>query len=155
MTQTTNNYEKLYENMKQRFTLSQDDTAYTLGEYMLMKADGKKSEEAALPVAVMTAVTKSEVAMTNIASFVDDKLTIKQAPVKDKTIKRFPLRTSFSALLSATAACALILSCGIFALTGAKNLGLSPYVAENQTSYTETYSEEDTETTVEYTTVNE
>ena len=61
----------------------------------------------------------------------------------------------FSALLSATAACALILSCGIFALTGAKNLGLSPYVAENQTSYTETYSEEDTETTVEYTTVNE
>ena len=114
MTQTTNNYDKLYENMKQRFTVSQNDTAYTLGEYMLMKADGKKSENTALPVAVM-----SEVAVTNIVSFVDDKLTIKQAPVKDKTIRAFPFRASASAFLTATVACAFRLS---FVLIGAKSM---------------------------------
>ena len=114
MTQTTNNYDKLYENMKQRFTVSQNDTAYTLGEYMLMKDDGKKSENTALPVAVM-----SEVAVTNIVSFVDDKLTIKQAPVKDKTIKAFPFRASASAFLTASVACAFLLS---FVLIGAKSM---------------------------------
>ena len=114
MTQTTNNYDKLYENMKQRFTVSQNDTAYTLGEYMLMKADGKKSENTALPVAVM-----SEVAVTNIVSFVDDKLTIKQAPVKDKTLRAFPFRASASAFLTASVACAFLLS---FVLIGAKSM---------------------------------
>jgi hypothetical protein len=105
--------------MKQRFTVSQNDTTYTLGEYMLMKADGKKSENAALPVAVMSAVTKSEVAVTNIVSFVDDKLTIKQAPVKDKTIRAFPFRASASAFLTASVACAFLLS---FVLIGAKSM---------------------------------
>ena len=38
MTQTTNNYDRLYENMKQRFTVATEDNQYTLGEYMLMKA---------------------------------------------------------------------------------------------------------------------
>lgn len=114
MTQTTNNYDKLYENMKQRFTVSQNDTAYTLGEYMLMKADGKKSENTTLPVAVM-----SEVAVTNIVSFVDDKLTIKQAPIKDKTLRAFPFRASASAFLTASVACAFLLS---FVLIGAKSM---------------------------------
>lgn len=117
MTQTTNNYEKLYENMKQRFTVSADDTDYTIGEYMLMRAEGKKAEEAALPVAMNTAVTKSEMAVSNIVSFVDDKLTIKQPPVKDKTIRAFPFRASASAFLTASVACAFILS---FALIGIK-----------------------------------
>lgn len=129
MTQTTNNYDKLYENMKQRFTVSQNDTAYTLGEYMLMKADGKKSENAALPVAVM-----SEVAVTNIVSFVDDKLTIKQAPVKDKTIRAFPFRASASAFLTASVACAFLLS---FVLIGAKSMANQTPVA-NDVVITET-----------------
>ena len=123
MTQTTNNYDKLYENMKQRFTVSQNDTAYTLGEYMLMKADGKKSENTALPVAVM-----SEVAVTNIVSFVDDKLTIKQAPVKDKTIRAFPFRASASAFLTASVACAFLLS---FVLIGAKSMTNQAPVADD------------------------
>ena len=120
MTQT-NNYDRLYENMKQRFTVSADNAEYTLGEYMLMKADSKKSEtvNSNLPVAVQTAVTRSEMAMSNIVSFVDDKLTIKQAPVKDKTIKSFPLRASASAFLTAAVACAFVLS---FALIGVKAL---------------------------------
>ena len=129
MTQTTNNYDKLYENMKQRFTVSQNDTTYTLGEYMLMKADGKKSENTALPVAVM-----SEVAVTNIVSFVDDKLTIKQAPVKDKTIRAFPFRASASAFLTASVACAFLLS---FVLIGAKSMANQAPVA-NDVVITET-----------------
>ena len=129
MTQTTNNYDKLYENMKQRFTVSQNDTTYTLGEYMLMKADGKKSENTALPVAVM-----SEVAVTNIVSFVDDKLTIKQAPVKDKTIRAFPFRASASAFLTASVACAFLLS---FVLIGAKSMSNQTPVA-NDVVITET-----------------
>ncbi|MBR4835382.1 MAG: hypothetical protein IKU99_00075 [Clostridia bacterium] len=129
MTQTTNNYDKLYENMKQRFTVSQNDTAYTLGEYMLMKADGKKSENTALPVAVM-----SEVAVTNIVSFIDDKLTIKQAPVKDKTIRAFPFRASASAFLTASVACAFLLS---FVLIGAKSMANQAPVA-NDVVITET-----------------
>lgn len=129
MTQTTNNYDKLYENMKQRFTVSQNDTAYTLGEYMLMKADGKKSENTALPVAVM-----SEVAVTNIVSFVDDKLTIKQAPVKDKTMRAIPFRASASAFLTASVACAFLLS---FVLIGAKSMANQTPVA-NDVVITET-----------------
>ena len=119
MTQTTNNYEKLYENMKQRFTISSKNNEYTLGEYMLMKADVKKTESRNLPVVVKTAVTKSETAVTSIVSFVDDKLTIKQAPVKDKTIRTFPFRASASAFLTASVACAFVLS---FALIGARTL---------------------------------
>ncbi len=126
MTQTTN-YEKLYENMKQRFTVSQDNNEYTIGEYMLMKAESQKAEKTSLPVAVQTAVSRSEVAMTNIVSFVDDKLTIKQAPVKDKTIKSFPFRASASAFLTAAVACAFLLS---FVLIGAKALS-SPSPAAN------------------------
>jgi len=133
MTQTTNNYDKLYNNMKQRFTVSQNDTEYTLGEYMLMRADNKKTETSALPVAVQTAVTRSEVAVSNIVSFVDDKLTIKQPPVKDKTIRAFPFRASASAFLTASVACAFLLS---FVLIGAKSMSNQKPVA-NDTVITE------------------
>lgn len=119
MTQNTNSYDRLYENMKQRFTVSADNTEYTLGEYMLMRADVKKTENTALPVAVQTAVTKSEKAVSGLVTFVDDKLTIKQPPVKDKTLRAFPFRASASAFLTASVACAFILS---FALIGVKTL---------------------------------
>ena len=120
MTQTTSNYDRLYENMKQRFTVSEDNSEYTLGEFMLMKAGIQKAEaSSSLPVAVKTAVSKSEKAVSNIVTFVDEKLTIKQAPVKDKTIKAFPFRASASAFFTAAVACAFVLS---FALIGVKAL---------------------------------
>ena len=117
MTQTNNSYDKLYENMRQRFTVSVEENQYTIGEYMLMKADGIYDEEN-LPVEVKTAAVKSEMTVTNIVSFVDEKLTIKQPPIKDKTIRKFPFRASASAFLTASVACAFILS---FALIGAKS----------------------------------
>ncbi len=119
MTQT-NNYERLYDNMRNRFTIASDNNEYTLGEYMLMKADVKKTEAAALPVALHNTVTKSELAVASITTFVNDKLTIKTVPEKDKTIRAFPLRASASAFLSASVACAFILS---VALIGVKAMG--------------------------------
>lgn len=119
MTTTTNTYDRLYENMKQRFTVAEDGNAYTLGEFMLMKAANTQKPESSssLPVAVKSAVTKSETAVSNVISFVDEKLTIKQAPVKDKTIRSFPLRASASAFFTAAVACAFVLS---FVLIGVR-----------------------------------
>ena len=137
MTQMTNNYDKLYENMKQRFTISCDNSEYTIGEYMLMKADVKKTD-ATLPVALRSTATKSEVAVANFVSFVNDKLTIKEPPVKDKTIKSFPLRASASAFLSAAVACAFVFS---FALVGAKALS-APVSAAEATNLSEQANED-------------
>lgn len=143
MTYSTNSYDKLYENMRQRFNVSVNDTDYTIGEYMLKMAEDKKSTDATLPVAVKSAVTRSEMAMTNIVSFVDDKLTIKQTPIKDKTIRSFPFRASASALLTASVACAFILS---FALIGAKALSTPGNVSSaNDINITEEYENVETE----------
>ncbi len=118
MTSYTDSYEKLYESMKNRFTVVNENTEYTLGDYMLMKA-GKKKEDSLLPVLQRTGSGKGERAMAMVVSYVTDKLTIKQPPVKDKTIKAFPFRTSASAFLSAVVACTFMLS---FVVVGARLL---------------------------------
>lgn len=149
MTSTTNQYDTLYTNLKNQFTVIYNGTECTVGDFMLMKAN--KKSESNLPVAA----THRNTSIATFVEYVNDKLTVKQAPVKDKTIKSFPFRTSFSALLSATAACALVLSCGIFALTGAKNLSTMPFVVENTASYTERFESEERVEEVEYATLNE
>lgn len=116
-----NNYEKLYENMKNRLTVVNDNSEYTLGEYMSMKADNRK-HEATLPAAERSTASRGERAVAMLVSYVNDKLTIKEAPVKDKTIRAFPLRASMSALLSAAVACAFIFTIGII---GTRALGSS------------------------------
>ena len=116
MTSYTNSYDKLYESMKDRFTVVNENTEYTLGDYMLMKA-GKKKEDSLLPVLQRSNVGKGERTVAMVVSYVSDKLTIKQPPVKDKTIKAFPFRASASAFLSAVVACAFMLS---FVLVGAR-----------------------------------
>ena len=150
MTSTINQYDALYTNLKNQFTVIYKGTECTVGDFMLMKAN-KKSESTNLPIAT----THRNTSIATFVEYVNDKLTVKKAPVKDKTIKSFPFRTSISALLTATAACALILSCGIFSLSGPKNLTTTPYVAENNTSYQENFHAEELEEEVEYTTVNE
>ena len=135
MTQATNNYDKLYENMKQRFTVSNENTEYTIGEYMLMKADIKKTD-AALPVELRSSATNTERAVASVITYVNDKLTIKQAPVQDKTIRAFPFRASASAFLSAAVACSFMLSVCIIGFSGFK--GSSSAAAEiNIAEYTE------------------
>ena len=113
---TMNNYDRLYNSMKESFTVENGDCS--LGEYMLMKAAQKKSE-AALPVALRPSATRSERTVAMICSYVEEKLTVKETPEKDTIIRSFPLRTSASALLSAVVACTFMLS---FAFIGAKLL---------------------------------
>ena len=131
MTKVMNPYDALYTNLKNQYTAIYNGTECTVGDFMLMKANQRS--ESALPIVASSAKT---VSIAAIVEYVNDKLTVKRAPVKDKTMRTFPFRTSLSAMLSATAACALVLSCGIFALNGNRNFNLT---AENQAdSYVET-----------------
>ncbi len=113
MTTATNAYDALYTNLKNQFTVIYNGAECTVGDFMLMKAN--KRSESALPIA--TTHTKT-VSMSSIVEYVNDKLTVKRAPAKNQTMRKFPFRTSISSMLSATAACALILSCGAFAVSG-------------------------------------
>ena len=140
MTSVMNPYDALYTNLKNQFTVIYNGSECTVGDFMLMKAN--KRSESSLPIVT----THRTTSIASIVEYVNDKLTVKKAPVKDQTIKSFPVRTSLSALLSATAACALVFSMGVFALSGNN----SPYTAENTTSeYTETVAP-DGENSVEY-----
>ena len=112
----TDKYEDLYENLKKRFTIESDGADYTLGDYMLMKAC-KKKEEANLPVMQRSYATKGERAVALFVDYVNNKLTIKNPPVKDKAIRAFPFRTSLSAFLTSAVACSFLLC---FCLVGAK-----------------------------------
>ena len=141
MTSVMNPYDALYTNLKNQFTVIYNGSECTVGDFMLMKAN--KRSESSLPIAT----THRNTSIATIVEYVNDKLTVKKAPVKDQTIKSFPLRTSLSALLSATAACALVFSMGIFALSG--NNAAAPYTAEKtHTEYTETVTPD--EAPVEY-----
>ena len=148
MTSVMNPYDALYTNLKNQFTVIYNGSECTVGDFMLMKAN--KRAESNLPIATTSVKTTS---LATIVEYVNDKLTVKKAPVKDKTIRRFPFRTSFSAVLSATAACALVLSCGIFALSG-KNGANVPHTADKADSaYTDTFTPETIEEDMFYNTV--
>lgn len=130
-------YDTLYNNMKNKFTVVNGESEYTLGEYMLMKAK-EQSGKSNLPVAH----NATSSAVVSILSYVNDKLTIKTPPAKDKTIKAFPFRTSFSALVSSLVACTFIFSFGVFgfkAMTGESGSFVvaeaEEEIIENETEY--------------------
>ena len=129
---TVNNYDELYESMKNRLTVVNENSEYTIGDYMLMKASKKKEESRAL--AAKATVNHAEQTMANVVSYINDKLTIKEPPIKDKTIRAFPFRASASAFLTASVACAFLLS---FVLIGAKSMANQTPVA-NDVVITET-----------------
>jgi hypothetical protein len=118
----TNAYENLYKNIKNSMTIVENNKEYNLAEYMLMQANKEETAEEStiLPVAARNYAAVSEKALSAVVSYVNDKLTIKEPPVKDKTIIAFPFRASASALLSAVACCALVLSIGIFGMGSMK-----------------------------------
>lgn len=145
MTTGTNAYDTLYCNLKNRFTVANDGSEYTLGDFMLMKANKKTpSSKSSLPVAIKNASARGENAVVLFASYINDKLTIKKPPVKDKTIRAFPLRTSGSAFLSALVACAFFLSIGI---VGSKVLEINNSVSD-EANITEYAPEADVDTTL-------
>ncbi|MBR2343435.1 MAG: hypothetical protein IKA64_04185 [Clostridia bacterium] len=125
MTTMNNPYDALYTNLKNRLTVVSDGAEYTVGEYMLMKAG--EAGTASLP---STRIENGGGAIVAVVNYVNERLTVKAPPIKDRTIKRFPLRTSFSALLSAVAAAVLMVSCCIYAVAGASDSAV-PYTVEN------------------------
>ncbi len=144
MTAVANPYDALYTNLKNRFTVIHDGKECTVGDFMLIKAGKAEKNSSALAV---VNVSNERNALVSIAEYVNDKLTVKNPPIKDKTIRRFPIKTSASALLSSVAACALVMSCGVFALTGGKDAsGLSLEREDTGYEYVEVVeSEENTE----------
>lgn len=107
---STTAYDTLYENLKNRFTVQNDNSECTLGEYMLMKAN-EKTGKSALPVAVQDYSGRRM--LQGLVAYVNEKLTIKKPPVKDKTMKAFPLRTSLASVLSALLVCTLAVTYGL------------------------------------------
>ena len=113
MTTVANPYDALYTNLKNRFTVIHDGKECTVGDFMLMKAGkSEKAEKNSTALSVVNANTEHH-ALATIACYVNDKLTVKNPPVKDKTIRSFPLRASASAFLTASVACAFVLSFGV------------------------------------------
>ena len=113
-------YDKLYTNMVKNFTVEKDNTDYTLGDYMLMKAQAKRN---AMTVAANNSLAVAETKSTSLStvfSYIGEKLKVKKAPVKDKTMRKFPLRSSLTALCSATIVCALVVCCAVFGLSSSK-----------------------------------
>ncbi len=134
---TTNiTYNQLYSDMAKCFSVRRGGEEYKLGDYMRMRAKAKcakkevKPEEAkhsALPI-LATVKTQAPIVISSFFSYVNDKLTVKNAPVRDKTIRRFPLRTSLTALCSAFLVCALTVCYGLIGLRSASS---EEFVSEN------------------------
>ena len=130
-------YDKLYMSMKNKFTVTADNCEYSLGEYMSKKANAKASSSS-LPVAANKANQVSTISA--IFTYVNDKLTVKREPVKDKTIRAFPFRTSLAECFSAVVACAFIFSFGIFSMKGASALPATADAEEIETVELESYN---------------
>ena len=135
----TNAYENLYNNVKERLTIVDNNKEYNLGDYMLMQVR-KEKIESTLPVEARSYAGVGEKALAMVVSYVCDKLTVKEPPIKDKTIRAFPFRASASALLSAVACCALVLSIGIVGMGSSKSnteeISLTDYSIENAIEFT-------------------
>ena len=93
----------------------------------------KDFHEVTVPLALANKNTLSAV-----FSYVSDKLTLKAPPAKDKTIRRFPFRTSMAAVLSAVIACTLAISYGSAALrSSGESYATTVEASEIQESATE------------------
>jgi hypothetical protein len=138
-------YDQLYNNMVKKFTVEKDNTDYTLGDYMLMKAKSKKNSITAVTTAEVSnlpvARENKETAITTIFTYVNEKLKVKEAPVRDKTIRTFPLRTSLTSFCSALVVCALVVCCSFFAFR-ASVLNDATVVVEAVEDYTEEANEQ-------------
>jgi hypothetical protein len=66
----------------------------------------------------------------SVLSYINRKLTIKEAPAPEKTIKAFPLRTALSAACSALLICTLMFSFG--ALNGLMPASEGGYIAQSE-----------------------
>ena len=138
---TNMTYEKLYSDMVKKFTVEKDNKDYKLGEYMLMKAKSAKATTQNSLMPVSRADFSGTRAISAVFNYVSDKLTVREAPVRDKTIRRFPLRTSVTAFCSALVVCALVFSYG---LIGFKSINTTSQIYDSVYTETEISTTEDT-----------
>jgi len=124
---STSAYESLYNNMKKHFTVISDNNEYTLGEYMSMKADAKNESVSNLPAVRSSVVDTHSVAA--IFSYVNEKLTVKKAPVKDRTMRAFPFRTAAAAVLSALLLCTFVITYSATVLNGTNQENAPGYMS--------------------------
>ena len=108
-----------FSNMVKNFTVEKDNTDYTLGDYMLMKAKAKRNAMTVAAGTSLAVANSSSTSLTTVFSYIGEKLKVKKAPERDKTMRKFPFRASFTALCSATVVCALVVCCTIFGLSSA------------------------------------
>ena len=136
-------YEKLYDNMVKKFTVEKDNKDYTLGDYMLTKARAKRNAMTVAANTGLTVVETKSVSLTNVFSFIGEKLRVKKAPVKNTTMRKFPLRASLTALCSATIVCALVVCCAIFGLSSSSDsMNNIVSVTESDVEIEQTFVEE-------------
>ena len=126
MATSMNAYDRLYSNMKTRFTVVNGNNEYSLGEYMLLKA-GKKKEASSLPATANT--LKQPSAVRSFISYVNDKLMVKEAPTKDKVIRAFPFRTTAAAVISALLVCTCAVSYGLAGINNITSEGNGSYIS--------------------------
>ena len=94
---------------------------------MLMKSRAAKSEGKDL--AIVPTYNRSN-AIVNVMNYVNDKLTVKRAPERDKTLRAFPLRTSLAAFLSSVLVCTVVFTYGILTIKNISETEGSPAVVE-------------------------
>ena len=138
MNASYNPYETLCRQLKNRFTIESDGKDYSLGEYMQFRALVRR-ETPTLPVRAH--VASGSAALIGAFRYVQDKLTVRTPPVKDKTMRRFPLRSSFAAALSAVTLCSLLFVFTVFGATAV----ISP--DEKKISYAESNGSQPEQTT--------
>ena len=125
MAMTENAYEALYRNMKNRFTVVSGNNEYTLGGYMSMKAK-ERTENTALPMDIQAT---RPTALRTIASYINEKLLVKELPAPEKTTRAFPFRAALAALCSALLLSSVVIS---FAALPKNTESASSYSASEQ-----------------------
>ena len=102
-----NAYEKLYDTMKNRFTVIKDNSEYSLGEYMALKSANAqaKAEEAEK--------TNMKNTVSSFFTYLREKFEEKKT--QPKVRRAFPLRSFASACLCALVVISLTLSFDAFA----------------------------------------
>ncbi len=125
MAMTENAYEVLYRNMKNRFTVVSGNNEYTLGGYMRMKAK-ERTENTALPMDIQAT---HPTALRTIASYINEKLLVKELPAPEKTTRAFPFRAALAALCSALLLSSVVIS---FAALPKNTESASSYSASEQ-----------------------
>ena len=128
MATSMNSYEKLYLNLKNRFTVVNGAQECSLGEYMLIKAD-KKNDTSVLPV---EATLHQPLAVVSFVNFISEKLMVKEAPQKDKIMRAFPLRTAAAAMLSALLVCTFVITYSATSLNVSEKDNTAGYMAVSE-----------------------